>query len=95
MTAFHVDIHSTASLARLALTPEEEERFGAQLGDVLAYMRQLDEVDVHGVEPMAHAVPLSNVARSDVVRPSLPSEDALSQAPARLNGLFIVPRIVE
>jgi len=91
----HVAIHEVAHLARLALTPEEEERFGAQLGDVLAYIEQLKEVEVTGVEPMAHAVPLSNVARPDAVRPSLPHEEALRNAPARANGLFVVPRIVE
>lgn len=91
----HVDIHDVAHLARLALTPTEEARFGAQLGDVLAYMEQLEEVDVSGVEPMAHAVPLSNVARPDAVRPSLPHEEALRNAPAQANGLFVVPKIVE
>jgi len=90
-----VEIHDVARLARLALTPEEEARFGAQLGDVLAYMEQLNEVDVREVEPMAHAVPLSNITRPDASRPSLPSADALRNAPAQANGLFVVPKIVE
>jgi aspartyl-tRNA(Asn)/glutamyl-tRNA(Gln) amidotransferase subunit C len=95
MRAPRVEIRDVARLARLALTPEEEARFGAQLGEVLAYMEQLKEVEVTGVEPMAHAVPLSNVARPDTVRPSLPQAEVLRNAPAQANGLFVVPKIVE
>ena len=51
--------------------------------------------DVREVEPMAHAVPLSNVARPDLVRPSMSHDEAMSQAASQTNGLFIVPRIVE
>ncbi len=95
MSAPHVDIHRIARLARLELSPEEETRFGAELGNVLDYIKLLEGVDVRAVEPMAHAVPLSNVARPDAVRPSLSHAEALNQAPSQSNGLFIVPRIVE
>ena len=95
MSETHVDIHAVAHLARLELTPEEEQRFGAQLGDILAYVDQLREVDVTTVEPMAHAVPLTNVTRPDRVAPSLPGEEAFRNAPASANGLFMVPKIVE
>ncbi len=95
MSAPHVDIHRIAGLARLELSPEEESRFGAELSKVLDYIKLLEEADVREVEPMAHAVPLSNVARPDAVRPSLSHAEALSQAPSQSNGLFIVPRIVE
>lgn len=90
-----IDIKYVAHLARLALSPEEEEKFGAQLGDVLGYIEKLKEVDVSGVEPMSHAVPLINVTRPDEVKPSLSQEEALRNAPAQANGLFIVPKIVE
>jgi aspartyl-tRNA(Asn)/glutamyl-tRNA(Gln) amidotransferase subunit C len=90
-----IDVKYVAHLARLALTPEEEQRIGAQLGQVLDYIGKLKEVDVSGVEPTAHAFPLINVTRPDEVRPSMSNEDALRNAPAHANGLFIVPKIVE
>jgi len=89
------DVKYVAHLARLDLTAEEELKFGAQLGQVLGYIEKLKEVKVDQVEPTAHAVPLVNVTRTDEVRPSISNEDALRNAPARSNGLFVVPRIVE
>ena len=91
----NIDVKYVAHLARLSLTPEEEQRIGAQLGQVLDYIEKLKEVDVSGVEPTAHAFPLINVTRPDEVRPSISNEDALRNAPAHANGLFIVPKIVE
>ncbi len=90
-----MDIRYVAHLARLALTPEEEGRFGAQLGGVLDYFEKLKQADVAGVEPMAHTVPLVNVTRPDRIQPSLPPAEALRMAPAQANGLFSVPKIVE
>jgi aspartyl-tRNA(Asn)/glutamyl-tRNA(Gln) amidotransferase subunit C len=84
-----------AHLARLELTPEEEKKFGAQLGQVLGYVEQLKELDVANVEPTAHAMPRVNVTRADGTRPSIPHENALRNAPAQAGGLFIVPKIVE
>ena len=95
MNKVEIDIKYVAHLARLALAPDEETKFGAQLGTVLSYVEKLKEVDVSGVEPTAHAVPMINVTRPDEVRPSMSNEDALRNAPAQANGLFIVPRIVE
>jgi aspartyl-tRNA(Asn)/glutamyl-tRNA(Gln) amidotransferase subunit C len=89
------DIKYIAHLARLQLTPEEERKFGAQLGQVLAYIDKLKEVDVSHVEPTAHAVPLVNVTRADATRPSLPHDEALRNAPAQASGLIMVPKIVE
>lgn len=90
-----IDVKYVAHLARLSLSAEEEQRIGAQLGNVLAYIEQLKKVDVTNVEPTAHAIPLVNVARADETRPSLAHEDALRNAPAQANGLFLVPKIVE
>jgi aspartyl-tRNA(Asn)/glutamyl-tRNA(Gln) amidotransferase subunit C len=89
------DVQYVARLARIALTPEEEEKFGAQLSHVLGYIEKLNQLDVSGIEPTAHAVPLVNVVRPDEVRPSLTNEEALRNAPAKANGLFLVPKIVE
>ena len=89
------DIHYVANLARIALSPDQEARLAAQLADILGYVKKLEELDVTGVEPMAHAVPLANVLRTDEVQPSIPQEAALANAPKQANGLFIVPKIVE
>ena len=95
MSAPDIDIKYVAHLARLALTPEEEQKIGAQLGNVLTYVEKLKEVDVSNVEPTAHAFPLVNVTRADEIRTCLTNEDALRNAPSSANGLFMVPKIVE
>ena len=95
MAAPTIDIKYVAHLARIQLTPEEESRFGAQLGQVLTYIEKLNELDVTNVEPTAHAVPMVNVTRPDEVQPSLSHEEAMRNAPAEANGLFMVPKIVE
>ena len=95
MAVAEIDVKYVAHLARLHLTPEEEEKFGEQLGQVLGYIEKLKELDVSNVEPTAHAMPLVNVTRSDETRPSLLHDDALRNAPAQANGLFMVPKIVE
>jgi len=95
MAAAEIDIKYVAHLARLHLTPDEEKKLGAQLGGILGYIEKLKELEVTNVEPTAHAVPLVNVTRPDEVRPSLPHDDALRNAPAKANGLFMVPKIIE
>jgi aspartyl-tRNA(Asn)/glutamyl-tRNA(Gln) amidotransferase subunit C len=95
MSAGEFDVKYVAHLARLALTPEEEQKLGTQLGNILGYIEKLKELDVAGVQPTAHAVPMTNVTRADEVRPSLPHDQALRNAPAQANGLFMVPKIVE
>jgi aspartyl-tRNA(Asn)/glutamyl-tRNA(Gln) amidotransferase subunit C len=95
MASAEIDVKYVAHLARLALTPEEEQKLGAQLGNILGYIEKLRELDVTGVEPTAHAVPMVNVTRADEVFPSLPPGEALRNAPRQANGLFIVPKIVE
>jgi aspartyl-tRNA(Asn)/glutamyl-tRNA(Gln) amidotransferase subunit C len=95
MAAPQIDVKYVAHLARLHLTPEEERKFGAQLGQVLGYIEKLQQLDVSQVEPTAHAMPLVNVTRPDEARPPLPHDDALGNAPSQANGLFVVPKIVE
>ena len=95
MAATEIDVKYVAHLARLTLSPAEEQKIGAQLGNILGYIEKLKELDVSTVEPTAHAVPLVNVTRPDEVRPPLSNEDALRNAPAKANGLFLVPKIVE
>ena len=95
MAAAEIDVKYVAHLARISLSPAEEQKLGAQLGSILGYIEKLGELDVSQVEPTAHAVPLVNVTRSDEIRSSLPTAEALGNAPAQANGLFLVPKIVE
>ena len=95
MASAEIDVKYVAHLARLALTPDEEKKFGAQLGHILGHIEKLRELDVSQVEPTAHAVPMVNVTRADEIRPSLPHEDALRNAPKQGGELFVVPKIVE
>lgn len=95
MASAPIDVKYVAHLARIALTPEEEKKLGAQLGQILGYIEKLGELDVSHVEPTAHAVPMVNVTRADEIRPSLPHDEALQNAPKHSNGLFVVPQIVE
>ena len=90
-----IDVSYVAQLARLKLSPRETEQFQSQLSQVLAYVEQLKQLKVDGIEPTAHALPRTNVFREDRVTPSLPVEDALRNAPQRLNDLFLVPKVVE
>ena len=90
-----MDLSRAVKLARIELTPEEEQRLAPQLGEVLQYVEKLNELDVSGVEPTAHATPLSDVMREDEPRESLSQEEALRNAPKTANGLFVVPKIVE
>ncbi len=95
MAAADFNIQYVAHLARIALTPDEEKKLAAQLGGILGYIEKLKELDVTNVVPTAHAVPLVNITRADEIRPSLPHDEALRNAPRQAGGLFIVPKIVE
>jgi aspartyl-tRNA(Asn)/glutamyl-tRNA(Gln) amidotransferase subunit C len=95
MAAADFDINYVAHLARISLTPDEEKKLAAQLGGILGYIEKLKELDVTGVEPTAHAVPMVNVTRADEIQPSLPHDEALRNAPKQAGGLFIAPKIVE
>ena len=95
MKADEFNVKYIANLARLSLTQQEEQQLSAQLGSVLEYMEKLKSVDVSGVEPTAHAFPMCNVTRRDEIGVSLSQAEALQNAPANANGLFLVPKIVE
>jgi aspartyl-tRNA(Asn)/glutamyl-tRNA(Gln) amidotransferase subunit C len=90
------EVRRIASLARLELAPEEEERMAQQLSAILDYVRQLEALDVSAVEPMTHALAEGAVPfREDEVAESLGPEAALGNAPARAGTCFKVPRIIE
>ena len=80
-----------ARLARLRLTAEEVERMSRELSGVLDHIEKIGELDLDGVEPTSHVVPMENVLRSDEPRPSAPRERVLAEAPDRAPQGFRVP----
>jgi aspartyl-tRNA(Asn)/glutamyl-tRNA(Gln) amidotransferase subunit C len=91
------EVRRIASLARLRLSADEERTFAVQLSAILDHVRQLEELDVSGVEPMTHALAAgeSPALRADTVEPGLAPDEALAAAPAREGTCFKVPRIIE
>jgi aspartyl-tRNA(Asn)/glutamyl-tRNA(Gln) amidotransferase subunit C len=89
------EVLHVAGLARLRFTPEEADTFSTQLGAILEYVEQLNELDLTGVEPMAHVHDIVNAMRPDEVRPSMPNEKALAAAPWPEDGCFRVPKVIE
>jgi aspartyl-tRNA(Asn)/glutamyl-tRNA(Gln) amidotransferase subunit C len=91
-----LDVRYVADLARIELTDEEVARFETELDDIIEYVQKLGELDVEGIEPTAHAMPLSNVMREDDPRPSMDREAMLRNAPATLEDAFVrVPVVIE
>ena len=91
----NLDVAYVARLARINLTETEVKVFQKQLDDVLQYVEKLRQADITDVEPAAHALPIFNVFREDAARDWFTAEQALSNAPRKANGLFIVPKVVE
>jgi len=88
-------VKKVALLARLKLSDAEVSDYASKLGNILKYVETLNEVDTHDIEPMVHAVELSNVFRADQVQPSLPRGEALRNAPKSDGVYFLVPQILE
>ena len=95
MTIDRATVDHVARLARLDLTEEERERMRTEMSNILEHAEQIQALDLDGVEPTAHAIPLRNVMRPDEPKESLPREAALSNAPQSEDNRFMVPRIVE
>ncbi len=89
------EVRRVAALARLGLGEDEVERLRGELEAILSYVAQLEELDVSGVEPTSHAVPLACPTREDRALPSTPREAILGRAPRQDGELFVVPRIIE
>lgn len=87
------DVEHVAKLARLKLTEEEKEKFTHQLGDVLAHVEKMNEVDTSNVEPMNHPIDFVNVTREDVKIYDSTREELMSNAPDVEGEFFKVPKI--
>ncbi|MEM0897888.1 MAG: Asp-tRNA(Asn)/Glu-tRNA(Gln) amidotransferase subunit GatC [Verrucomicrobiota bacterium] len=90
-----LDLQKLAILARIELTDDELARFAPQLEKVLGYIEKLEELDVDGIEPTAHAAPVFDVMREDVSRPGFGAEKALQNAPKRAGDQFQVAKVIE
>lgn len=90
-----ISVEHIARLARLSISDEDREMFGAQLSSILDYMEKLNELDTKDIEPTSHVLSLSNVMRDDEPRPSLSAEDALKNATDPSGKFYRVPKIIE
>ncbi len=95
MAVTRKDVDNAATLARLFFTAEEKEEMEDTLNNILGYFDKLSEIDTTGVEPLAHILPVENVMREDVVKPSLDQETALKNAPKHDRGHFVIPKVIE
>jgi aspartyl-tRNA(Asn)/glutamyl-tRNA(Gln) amidotransferase subunit C len=87
------EVRKVARLARLELSEPDLARMQQQLSAILDYVDQLNQLNTDGVEPMAHPLPVHNVFRPDEPVPSLPVDDALQNAPQRVDNYFGVPAV--
>ncbi len=94
-TITKADVEYIARLAKLTVDDATKEILVHELGDILAHMEKLNELDTSNVEPMMHALKMTNVFREDEVRPSLDRELALMNAPKSDGEYFLVPRILD
>ena len=94
-TITRADVEHVANLARLALSPEEEERFQHQLSAVFEHFQKLSALDTEQIPPTAQVIPLKNVMRPDVVEPSLHDLEVLANAPDREGDQFRVRAILD
>lgn len=88
-------VRQVAKLSRLKLSDAQIHEFSTQLSAILGYIEKLNELDTKNVEPLAHCLPVHNVFRDDVVKPSLGTQKVLANAPQTDDQFFLVPKILE
>jgi aspartyl-tRNA(Asn)/glutamyl-tRNA(Gln) amidotransferase subunit C len=88
-------VEHVARLSRLKLSAGDAARYAKELSGILDFVNQLAELNVDGLEPMSHPLPLHNVMREDVVEPSLGVEKVLQNAPGRDGPFFTVPKVLD
>lgn len=89
------EVEYVAHLARLEISDAEKEKFTAQLNDILLYIDKLNELDTQGVEPMSHAIAVTNAFREDKTSNSIGTQDSLANAPDSRGEFFRVPKVIE
>jgi len=88
-------VEYVAHLARMELQPKELEKLSQQLQDILDFIDRLKKLNVDGVSPTSHILPISNVLRQDSPEGSMSAEKALSVAPVKEGNFFAVPKVIE
>ena len=89
------DVEHIAKLAKLSFSEDEKEKFTEQFNEILSFMEKLNELDTSSVEPLSQVIELRNVLREDNVKPSLPTQDALKNAPEKDERFFKVPKVID
>ena len=95
MSVDRATVHRIAHLARIAVTEEEAARLEKELSGILDWVKQLEEVDTSGVEPMTRVVPMTLKKRPDVVTEGDIADEIVANAPQREDHFFVVPKVVE
>ena len=95
MTITRAEVQHVARLARLGLSTEEMDRLASELDHILDAMQALRQLDTSAIPPTAQVIPLRNVMRDDVSRPSWPVDEILANAPATRDGQFLVPPVLD
>jgi aspartyl-tRNA(Asn)/glutamyl-tRNA(Gln) amidotransferase subunit C len=88
------DVEKIAELARLKFSEEEIESFTPQMNEILSYMDKLNELDTENIKPLSHPVEQLNVFRKDEMKASIPTEEALKNAPSKDEHHFRVPKVI-
>lgn len=88
------EVERIAKLARIGLSAEETAKMSEELGRILEFVEQLNQVDIEDTAPTDQVTGLTDVWREDVVKPSLPREALLANAPAQKDGYIIVKRVL-
>lgn len=89
------EVEHVAHLARLEISDQEKDKFTSQLNDILLYIDKLNELDIKGVEPISHAIAVTNAFREDKVVESIGTEKSLANAPDARGEFFRVPKVIE
>ncbi|MBE7048327.1 MAG: Asp-tRNA(Asn)/Glu-tRNA(Gln) amidotransferase subunit GatC [Ruminococcaceae bacterium] len=89
------EVFHVAKLARLKFSDSEAEALSADMESIIGFANKLNELDTEGVVPTAHAIPMSNAFREDVIKPSFDRDAMLQNAPSAEDGGYTVPKVVE
>jgi aspartyl-tRNA(Asn)/glutamyl-tRNA(Gln) amidotransferase subunit C len=89
------EVEHVAHLARLEISGQEVDKFTSQLNDILLYIDKLNELDTAGVEPMSHAIAVTNSFREDKILDSIGTKTALANAPDARGEFFRVPKVID
>jgi aspartyl-tRNA(Asn)/glutamyl-tRNA(Gln) amidotransferase subunit C len=89
------DVRRIAHLARIEITDAETQATAAQLNDIFAMIERMQKIDTRGIEPMAHPLGGDQRLRDDVASETIERAETLKNAPAQIEGLFVVPRVIE